>query len=118
ARRARAGVAEVERLAGGAAAGGADRGLVVDRHLAAAERFRHARRARILRGIEGIAAAAVAHTGRRRFLHDRRGGCDLRLLIAALLLRIRLLCGRLLITCLRLLVSALLRIGRLPVTGI
>ena len=72
-----------------------------------------------MRGIEGIAAAAIA--GRRcRFLHDRRGGCNLRLAVAALLLRIGLLRGRLLIAGLGLLVSALLRVGRrrLPVAGI
>jgi hypothetical protein len=101
-----------------AAVGRADAGLVVDRHLPTTERPRRTGGVRILRGIEGIAAAAVTHSGRRRFLHDRRGGCDLRLLIAALLLRIRLLRRRLLITFLGLLVSALLRIGRLPVAGI
>src|SRR5262249_50016249 len=64
ARRGRAGVGEIERLAGSAAAGSADRGLVVDRHLPAAERPRRTGGVRILRGIESIAAASVAHAGR------------------------------------------------------
>ena len=54
-----AGVGEIERFARAASAGSADRRLVRDRQLAAAERARRAGRVRILAGIEGIAAAAA-----------------------------------------------------------
>src|SRR5262249_60435874 len=67
-------------------------------HLAAAERPRRARCARVLAGIEGIAAATTARAC--RLLNDRRGACDL-------LLRIALL--RLLIAALRLLAITGLR---------
>src|SRR5262249_44372437 len=107
--RARADAAEVERLTRAAAAGSADRGLVADRHLPAAKRLRRAGCVRILRGIERIAAAAVADW-RCRLLHDRRGGGDLRLAIRAL--------RRLLIARLRRRIAALLRVGGLPVAGI
>ena len=85
---ARAGRAEIERLAGPASAGRADRRFIGDRQLAAAERARRAGRVRILAGIEGIAAAAAGRRRRRRLLHDRRGRGDLRLLVARLGLRI------------------------------
>ncbi len=77
-------LAEIERLAGAASAGGADRRFGRNRQLAAAERARRARRVRILAGVEGIATAAAGRRWRaalRWLLDDRRlaaaiCGCD------------------------------------------
>ena len=70
-------IAEIERLAGVASAGRADRRFGRDRELAAAERARRAGSIRILVGIEGIAAAAARRAARPRLLDDRRGSRDL-----------------------------------------
>ena len=79
---ARAGVAEIERLAGAASAGGADRRFGRDRQLTAAERAWRARRIRILAGVEGIATAAAGRRRHalRRLLDDRRRSRDLRVI--------------------------------------
>ena len=93
---ARAGGAEVERLARPASAGRADGRVVGDRQLAAAERARRAGGVRVRVGVEGIATAAAGGRCCRLLLNDRRGGCDLRLLVSGLSLRLALSlpCGR------------------------
>src|SRR5579859_124235 len=117
-------VGEVERRAGYAPVGHSARAVGLNRHSAAAQGLRGARRVRVLGGIEGIAATAA----RRRF-NDRRGsGRDLLLRIAlarvSLLLRIALLrpaiAGLGLLPVTRLRVTALIaglitRLGRLLV---
>ena len=76
------GVGEIERLAGPAAAGSADRRLGRNRKLAAAERARRTGSIRILAGVESIAAAPARRQRRPgRLLHDRRWSGNLRLLI-------------------------------------
>jgi hypothetical protein len=105
---------EIERLAGPASAGGADRRVARHWHLATAERARRAGGVGILAGVESIAATAATDRRGCRVLHDRRGRRDLRLLVVAGLgLRIALLLARplLRITLLRI---ALLRITLLP----
>ena len=86
---ARAGRAEIERLARPASAGRADRRL----HWRSATGRRRARAAR--RGQFGFWLGSKASPRRRpggrrrgRLLHDRRGRCDLRLLVSRLRLRI------------------------------
>src|SRR5450756_2258755 len=80
-----AGVGEIERLAGSAAAGRADRGFGGHGKLTAAERARRTRGGRILAGVERVAAPPTR--GRRRagrLLYDRRRCRDLRLIIGRL----------------------------------
>ena len=73
-----AGISKIERLAGVASAGRADRRFGRDRQLTTAERARRAGRIRILVGIEGIATAPARRRRHAcRLLDDRRRGRDL-----------------------------------------
>ena len=83
-------IGEIQRLAGAASAGSADRAVdsALGRHrkLTAAERARRAGRIGILVGIEGVATPAPGLRRASRFLHDRRRRGDLLLRIARLLI--------------------------------
>ncbi len=98
---------------GPAPAGRAGRRFVRYRHLATAERARRAGGAGVLAGIEGITATAATGLRGCRVLRDRRGRCDLRLLVVAGLgLRIALLARALLrIALLRIALLSLRRAG-------
>lgn len=78
-------VAEIERLAGAAAAGRTTLSPCRHRLLAAAKRARRTGRIRTLARVERITTAARAgRAGARLLLNDRRGRADLRLLVIRL----------------------------------